>query len=75
MRGLVASGPTRIGKPGWRDAGLGKRRGRLLGGQGELGIRETETNLRNKISRGGFNGAFLVQCLVTIGVTSLRLED
>lgn len=40
-----------------------------------LGIGETEANLRNKISRGGFTGAFLVQCLVAMGVTSLRLED
>ena len=41
----------------------------------EIGIRETEANLRNKISRGGFTGAFLIQCLVAMGVTSLRLED
>ncbi len=40
-----------------------------------LGISETEANLRNKISRGGFTGAFLIQCLVAMGVTSLRLED
>jgi len=42
---------------------------------GALGITETEANLRNKISRGGFTGAFLIQCLVAMGVTSLRLED
>jgi hypothetical protein len=40
-----------------------------------LGISETEANLRNKISRGGFTGAFLIQCLVAMGATSLRLED
>lgn len=40
-----------------------------------IGIRETEANLRNKISRGGFTGAFLIQCLAAMGVTSLRLED
>ncbi len=40
-----------------------------------IGIRETEANLRNKISRGGFTGAFLIQCLVAMGVTNLRLED
>ena len=40
-----------------------------------IGIRETEANLRNKISRGGFTGAFLIQCLVAMGVTALRLED
>lgn len=42
---------------------------------GAIGITETEANLRNKISRGGFTGAFLIQCLVAMGVTSLRLED
>lgn len=41
----------------------------------EVGISETEANLRNKISRGGFTGAFLVQCLVAMGCTVLRLED
>lgn len=40
-----------------------------------LGIRETEANLRNKISRGGFTGAFLIQCLVAMGVHTMRLED
>jgi hypothetical protein len=41
----------------------------------EIGIQETEANLRNKISRGGFTGAFLVQCLVAMGVSALRLDD
>ena len=40
-----------------------------------IGVRETEANLRNKMSRGGFTGAFLLQCLVAMGVTALRLED
>lgn len=40
-----------------------------------IGISETEANLRNKISRGSFTGAFLIQCLTAMGVTSLRLED
>lgn len=40
-----------------------------------LGIRETERNIANKISRGGFTAAFFVQCLVAIGCTVLRLED
>lgn len=40
-----------------------------------IGVKESEANLRNKISRGGFTGAFLIQCLVAMGVTSLRLED
>jgi hypothetical protein len=40
-----------------------------------LGIKETERNIANKISRGGFTAVFFVQCLVAIGCTSLRLED
>lgn len=42
---------------------------------GALGIHETERNIANKISRGGFTAAFFIQCLVAIGCTSLRLED
>lgn len=41
----------------------------------KLGISETEVNVRNKIARGGFTGVFLIQCLVAVGCTSLRLED
>jgi hypothetical protein len=41
----------------------------------ELGVQENERNLNNKISRGGFTAAFLIQCLTAIGATSLRLED
>jgi hypothetical protein len=40
-----------------------------------IGVKDSEANLRNKISRGGFTGAFLIQCLVAMGVTALRLED
>ncbi|WP_332701609.1 DUF6471 domain-containing protein [Devosia sp.] len=40
-----------------------------------IGIPETERNIANKISRGGFTGAFLIQCLVAIGATTLRLDD
>jgi hypothetical protein len=38
-----------------------------------MDIHETERNLNNKISRGGFSAAFLLQCLVSIGTTDLRL--
>lgn len=40
-----------------------------------IGISETEANLRNKISRGGFTGAFLIQCLTAMGVGNMRLDD
>ncbi|MBN8913414.1 MAG: hypothetical protein J0H65_15420 [Rhizobiales bacterium] len=39
------------------------------------GTPETERNLANKISRGGFTAAFLIQCLEAIGCSSLRLAD
>jgi hypothetical protein len=38
-----------------------------------MGVPETERNLANKISRGGFSGAFFLQCLDAIGCDSLRL--
>ena len=41
----------------------------------EIGANETERNLANKISRGGFTAAFLIQCLDAIGCQSLRLSD
>lgn len=40
-----------------------------------MGVPESERNLANKISRGGFTATFLVQCLTAIGATSLRLDD
>ena len=42
---------------------------------GAIGIHETERNINNKISRGGFTAAFFIQCLVAIGCTTLHLED
>lgn len=39
-----------------------------------LEISETERNLTNKISRGSFTAAFLLQCLVAIGVRDLHLD-
>ena len=40
----------------------------------EIGVHETERNLNNKISRGGFSAAFLLQCLEAIGARELRLD-
>jgi hypothetical protein len=40
-----------------------------------VGVTENERNLNNKISRGGFTAAFMLQCLEAIGASSLRLED
>lgn len=38
-----------------------------------IGVHETERNLNNKISRGGFSAAFFLQCLAAIDTTELRL--
>lgn len=40
-----------------------------------LGVHETERNINNKISRGGFTAVFFVQCLVAAGCQSIRLVD
>jgi hypothetical protein len=40
-----------------------------------IGVTETERNLNNKISRGGFTAAFLLQCLEAIGCKSLTISD
>ena len=40
-----------------------------------MGTPDTERNIANKISRGGFTAAFLVQCLQAVGCQSLRLDD
>ncbi len=40
-----------------------------------MGTAETERNIGNKISRGGFTAAFFIQCLIAIGSMTLRLED
>jgi hypothetical protein len=39
-----------------------------------IGVRDTEANIKNKISRGGFTAVFLLQCLEAIGATELRLR-
>ncbi len=39
-----------------------------------MGIPETERNIANKISRGGFTAAFQLQCLVAIGCKSLPIS-
>ena len=40
-----------------------------------MGIHETERNLNNKISRGGFSAVFLIQCLAAAGCQTVRILD
>ena len=49
--------------------------GQLVEKLAAIGVTDTERNLNNKISRGGFSGAFLLQCLEAIGVSSIQLGN
>jgi hypothetical protein len=40
-----------------------------------MGIPETERNIANKVSRGGFTAVFLIQCLVAIGAREVRFDE
>ncbi|XAP78484.1 DUF6471 domain-containing protein [Citromicrobium bathyomarinum] len=46
----------------------------LVGKLADIGVMDSEPNIRNKISRGKFTAVFLVQCLAAIGVNSVRLD-
>ena len=54
-----------------------KRRGvtysDLVGKLADIGVMDSEPNIRNKISRGKFTAVFLIQCLEAVGATNLRL--
>ena len=39
-----------------------------------MGIHETERNINNKISRGGFTAVFFIQCLAAISCHTLSLD-
>jgi hypothetical protein len=41
----------------------------------EIGVTEDERNLRNKLSRGKFTAAFMLQCLKAIQVGSISIES
>jgi hypothetical protein len=40
----------------------------------KIGVKDTERNISNKISRGTFTAAFFVQCLDAIGCHTLHLN-
>lgn len=40
-----------------------------------LGVNETDRNIANKISRGGFTAAFLLQCLTAIGAKNVDISE
>jgi len=45
----------------------------LVGKLADIGVMDSEPNIRNKISRGKFTAVFLIQCLQAIGVQEVRL--
>lgn len=47
----------------------------LVGRLADIGVMDSEPNIRNKISRGKFTAVFLLQCLEAVGTSSLRLQD
>jgi Domain of unknown function (DUF6471) len=61
----------RLLKAELKRAGLGYRE--LAERLAKLGIAESEANIANKISRGGFSAAFLLQCLAAIGCASVNV--
>jgi hypothetical protein len=40
----------------------------------EIGVQEKEVNVRNKLSRGAFTAAYLLQCMEAVGATAIRLD-
>lgn len=55
-----------------------KRRGvtyaQLIEKLAAIGVEEKEVNVRNKLSRGAFTAAYLLQCMEAIGCQNLRLD-
>lgn len=39
-----------------------------------IGVNEKEVNIRNKLSRGKFTAAFMLECLEAIGVTTVNIS-
>ena len=40
-----------------------------------LGLKESASNLSNKIARGGFTAGFFVSCLIAVGCHTVRLHE
>ena len=53
-----------------KDIGY-KKLSQLLGA---IDVEETESSIRNKMSRGGFSFAFFLQCMKAINVVEIRIN-
>jgi hypothetical protein len=40
-----------------------------------IGVKDSERNISNKISRGSFTAVFFVQCMEAIGTRTIHLSD
>ena len=40
----------------------------------EIGVKENDRNIANKLARGGFSAAFMIQCLAAIGCETVHLD-
>lgn len=76
---------VRMDDSGWTERAKGllksemKRRNvtyaQLVERLAAIGVADTEVNIRNKVSRGGFSAVFLLQCLEAIGCTNITLTS
>lgn len=46
----------------------------LVGKLADIGVMDSEPNIRNKLARGKFTAVFLVQCLEAVGAVRLDLQ-
>ena len=41
----------------------------------DIGVKDNELNIKNKIGRGTFTAIFFIQCMEAIGCKTIHLED
>ena len=46
----------------------------LVGKLADIGVMDSEPNIRNKLARGKFTAVFLIQCLESIGAQKIDLS-
>lgn len=56
-------------------AGKGVKYRELVERLAKIGVKETEQNIANKMSRGGFSAVFLLQCLDAIGCKNISISE
>ncbi|MGO8869022.1 MAG: DUF6471 domain-containing protein [Alphaproteobacteria bacterium] len=47
----------------------------LAGKLADIGVKDNERNISNKIARGSFTAVFFIQCLEAIGCHTVHLSD